>query len=1787
MKKRILCFFLTVVMLVSAVNISASTIAVENNPIAEYSETATESLTQYVDMRFGTDNDSLCTIGPNRPNASVSPGPDTYPRSYSTGYKASAPIRGFSQIHVQAGEPNYSNFLLSPQIGLSTALDSHDSEKANENPTASEYSVTLSKYDIDVALTLAEHSVFYKFTYPESSEASLVIDMAYDNTLNDSNPQDINISASTDADGNTIVYGYAQYDIGYEYFYAVANKAAKKIGTYTGSETNDAVSITGYNTDSTTAETGVGVYLQFDTSADEEILFKIGVSFRSFDKAKEWLEKEIPAWDYDALKAVTNEIWENLLSKVQISGNLTEYQKKMFYTCLYGCYKMPRDRTGDIEKFGEADMIDDHIATWDTFRTLYPFYTITNPDFVAKTVNSYITRLDVNGWVRDLVKVGKERPRNQGGDDIDNIIAEAYLKGIEGVDWEDAYRVLKDNADYQRDDQNTWSVVDGKKSGVDSTYRTLGYIPADLNSTWVMCCAKQLEYAYNDYCAAQVAKGLGKTEDYEKYLARSASWQNLWNENLEYGDFAGFIWPKNSDGTWLEPNEKLSSATTFNYSWNNYFYEGTAYEYSFFAPHDVDTLIEKMGGEKAFISRLQTGIDSGYINVGNQPGFIQAFFFNHTSEPWHTSDSVEKILNKFSLNGTPGCDDSGSMCAWYLFSTIGFFPNAGQSFYYLTSPKYETTTFNLDNGKTFTVRANNLSDTNKYIQSVTLNGEAYNKTTIEHSDIVNGGELVFNMGSTPVNYTISEIDSGECASGNYEWTLREDGVLTISGSGNGTLGFDSTITESSISNIPWNSYADQITKVVITENTGITSISDYVLSNLPNVTEIVIPTTLTDLSTSAIFAGNTALKTITVQGSASSDGVINLENVTALGNDIFKGASDGLTVKLILKNADFAPKQWFTDATTVNFRVPAKDSPAEAWIANVQNGTDTRDNGYKFTIGSVEHETLVTIEDTNYSWTFNTETGTLTFYNTKTGWNELSFSNGCKFISWVADWKNDIKHIVIPTFSKLSISSSSPFAGLKNLETVKTDTVRWTAQWKSIFSGCLSLTTLGTSSNFEVGKVKFDKIRLEDINSETLYKNMFKDCVSITDIDFTGNVMYSDGGKTKITTFVSSNFMSGCSSLKNINLSGIASIKTESFADCTSLETVTIPETVTSIAEKAFTGCTSLRSVNLETETFAEGFITLTSFPDTEGLIIYCVNNEVANAFNALGYKYTRAVNVNVKAKGGIKMEGFSIRYSGYNGLRGIFSFDHSVVAENENNGFTLVEFGAIVASEPIKNSVGTDLSYKDGEFVTPSSVVKKAVWKNGKIVDKILTDSTDDVTNFAVAIVDYKNNYDTNVCMLGYSIWKDAGGHYSYVYVDCDNDDYDVTSIYKVTLGMYKDGFVGADDDVDGVIWNVLESCAATLTSGTDYRSGDYDLDGNSMPSEMNMKNIPIYKPNKGSVATGGTYAYDSNKKTGTLVGVTYEKNDNQTFTLLPDGDNYVLVIRGTGALPKTNLYGDPATVSQFHTCFNTYYASWHNKYLGAYLYNADGEIVGYVDDKGRYMEIGYDYDKAPEKLITDTETVQRRQPTPTFTSNAINKIKTVVIDNGITNISGDYLIQMKIERIIYSNTVKSLGERALWNTNTLVSVTPKGEKPVDGLIDLSGFTSFGNCAFQKGNLMGKNVILPKGVKIAQELFSDSQINAVSTDRRTIIDGFADLRGVTSIGNKAFATAKISKIYFDDSIASIPAEAFSTSLSMTIYTNAENVSNASAFASSGSRTYIGGTSFESASGLASDPTLN
>lgn len=524
------------------------------------------------------------------------------------------------------------------------------------------------------------------------------------------------------------------------------DKAAETTGVYTPSGTKPGVSSLG-PVDVTDRTGGMGAYLTFDTTAGEEILLKMGFSFKSVQQAQKWLEEEIPAWDYDTVRAETERQWNQELNKIVIGGDISETDKQLFYTAVYHAHLMPRDRTGDFEQYGSADMIDDHFALWDTWRTLYPLYTITNPDIVAKTVNSFIARARVNGSVRDSFVAGVDMIEQQGGDNVDNVIAEAYLKGIEGINWNAAYKVIRQNAEDYRLDWQGW----GKDEPGDSYYKRLGWIPGDVSDVGVSTCSYALEYAYNDYCAAQMAKGMGDTENYNKWLKRSENWMNIWNPDVTDNGYSGFIWPKAADGSWIS-DSGMRGPGYWQGSWSKYFYESTSWAYSFFMPHAIPQLIEKMGGEETFCSRLMIGLERGWINFDNEPAFLAPYLFAYTGKPYLTTDSVTLLRSRFNLKGVPGNDDSGAMSSWYIFSSIGFFPNAGQNLYYFTSPRYPETTIRMDSGKTLRLIANNLSDENRYIQSITINGKPYKSTMFTHDVITAGGEIVFEMGSTPVDY---------------------------------------------------------------------------------------------------------------------------------------------------------------------------------------------------------------------------------------------------------------------------------------------------------------------------------------------------------------------------------------------------------------------------------------------------------------------------------------------------------------------------------------------------------------------------------------------------------------------------------------------------------------------------------------------------------------------------------------------------------------------------------------------------------------------------------------------------------------------------------------------------------------------------------------------------------------------------------------------------------------------------------------------------------------------------
>jgi predicted alpha-1,2-mannosidase len=300
-------------------------------------------------------------------------------------------------------------------------------------------------------------------------------------------------------------------------------------------------------------------------------------------------------------------------------------------------------------------------------------------------------------------------------------------------------------------------------------YNTLGYVSTNYERSG----SRTVEYAYNDWCLAQVAKGLGKDSIAQIYTQRSGNWQNLWRPISEEG-FTGFIMPRNADGSWWDgmaqqwdPELLTGVLKPFTVhsagSWPDVFYESKSWEYSLYMPHDTRQLIEKCDGTERFIARLDTFFGKEYFQMWNEPGFLAPCLYNYAGVQYKTAELVRGLLARYykdTPDGVPGNDDSGSMAAWYCFHTMGIFPNAGQDLYLISSPLFKRAVITMDNGKTLTITSNS-NEKNIYIKSVKLNGKPWNRSWFRHTDIRNGGTLEFEMTNKPVRWDTGELPPSE------------------------------------------------------------------------------------------------------------------------------------------------------------------------------------------------------------------------------------------------------------------------------------------------------------------------------------------------------------------------------------------------------------------------------------------------------------------------------------------------------------------------------------------------------------------------------------------------------------------------------------------------------------------------------------------------------------------------------------------------------------------------------------------------------------------------------------------------------------------------------------------------------------------------------------------------------------------------------------------------------------------------------------------------------------------
>lgn len=509
----------------------------------------------------------------------------------------------------------------------------------------------------------------------------------------------------------------------------------------------------------------------------QKVAFKYGISFISMAQAKENLNREIADWDKAKLQSKATAAWNKVLSQVNVKGG-TVAQKRVFYTSLYRSY----ERMVDINEYGKYYSAYDHQVhrsnrpffvdnwLWDTYIALEPLQTILNPKMEGDKLNSYVQMYEQSGWMPSFALVFGDNPCMTGNHAAAWFL-DSYQKGVRGFDLQKAYEGIKKNS--LEATLLPWK--NGKATVLDTFYAEKGYMPALKPGEKETVAAVHgfekrqsvsvtLENSFDDWCLAQLASKSGNEADRALFLKRAANYKNVFREDK------GFVWPKDSDGNWIEPFDPKFSGGQ---GGREYFTENNAYTYNWDVKHDLDGLFQLMGGRakaeeklddlfRASLGRSKynlwytfpdaTGLVGQFV-MGNEPSFHIPYLYNYLGAPWKTQKRIRMLMDTWytdNLFGIPGDEDGGGMTAFVVFSMMGFFPvTPGVPVYSIGSPTFNEMSIRLDNGKTFTVLAKNNSASNKYIQSATLNGKVLNRSWFTHQELTNGGVLTLQMGSLP------------------------------------------------------------------------------------------------------------------------------------------------------------------------------------------------------------------------------------------------------------------------------------------------------------------------------------------------------------------------------------------------------------------------------------------------------------------------------------------------------------------------------------------------------------------------------------------------------------------------------------------------------------------------------------------------------------------------------------------------------------------------------------------------------------------------------------------------------------------------------------------------------------------------------------------------------------------------------------------------------------------------------------------------------------------------------
>ncbi|WP_298514775.1 GH92 family glycosyl hydrolase [uncultured Kordia sp.] len=697
-----------------------------------------KDLIHYVNPFIGTGGHGHTYPGATMPYGMMQLSPDTRLDGWDgcSGYHYSDEyIYGFSHTHLSGtGVSDYGDILLMPtnEINFNNGSDGKKGYRAhfshdNEVAEAGYYKVHLDSTNIDVELTVSERSGMHKYTFPSAENQVVMLDLIHRDKVLDAKIEKV-------SDTEIVGYRFSEaWASDQRLFYVI--KTSHPFDDMLQSPPKQGMPGARRSA------------LRFKNPNNEPIIIKVGISAVDVEGAKKNLETEIGEKSFAAIKKKAQDTWEQQLGKIVIESDDIDY-KTNFYTSLYHTMIAPnlyqdvdgRYRDMDLEIHESKEHTHYTVfSLWDTYRAAHPLYTIIEQDRTNDFIKTFIKKYE-SGGIMPIWDLSANYTGCMIGYHAVPVIADAYMKGIRDYDVEKAFEAMKHSA--TRD-----------KLGLDY-YKELGYIPVEKESESV---SKTLEYAYDDWTIAEMAKAMGKTEAYETFIKRAQFYKNVFDPETQFmrGRFRN---------TWFAPFDPYE--VNFNYT------EANSWQYSFYVPQDVSGFIELLGGkdkleaqlDKLFTAKQETsgrnqaditGLIGQYAH-GNEPSHHMAYLYNFINKPAKTQEYVHQILTTLYKNepdGVSGNEDCGQMSAWYVLSSLGFYSvTPGNNEYIIGTPLFDKATINLENGKTFTIIANNISKENKYIKSATLNGKNHSKTFINHQDIMNGGSLVFEMTNTATDW---------------------------------------------------------------------------------------------------------------------------------------------------------------------------------------------------------------------------------------------------------------------------------------------------------------------------------------------------------------------------------------------------------------------------------------------------------------------------------------------------------------------------------------------------------------------------------------------------------------------------------------------------------------------------------------------------------------------------------------------------------------------------------------------------------------------------------------------------------------------------------------------------------------------------------------------------------------------------------------------------------------------------------------------------------------------------